>query len=162
MKILFIRHSIAENREFFEGDDLERELTKKGKKVANKFFEKISQIYQIDIIISSKAKRAIETAEILENYSKSKYIEKKELNPDGKFEDFIRVINDIKIKFDDIEVVAVVGHEPNLSEFISKLISNSIINVKLKKPSCVEIEYSEDYAQMRSFLTPKISKLKDC
>ncbi len=155
MKLLFIRHSIAKERQEWEGDDLERPLSEKGKKVANEFFEKVSKIYDIDLIITSKAKRAKDTANILNSYAKIKLIEDDKLNPSSTFEDFIRIKEKIENKFDNIKVVVFVGHEPDFSQIISKLVSSGVLNIKLSKPCVLEVEFNDNIGELRSFLTPK-------
>jgi phosphohistidine phosphatase len=156
MKLLFIRHSIALERQEWEGDDLDRPLSEKGKKVANEFFSKIAKIYDdIEVIISSKAKRAKESAEILNTYFKVKLIEDSKLNPSATFEDFIRIKEKIENKFDNIKVIVFVGHEPDFSQIISKLVSSGVVNIKLSKPCVVEIEFNDNHGELRSFLTPK-------
>lgn len=162
MKLLFIRHSIALEREDWDRDDLLRPLSKKGVKNANEFFSDIAKIYNIDTIVTSQAKRALETAKILHKYyPKIELIEDDKLNPSSNFENFIKVKDKIEAKFDKIEVIAFVGHEPDFSEIISKLISSSMVDLKLKKPSIVEIEFNENRGKLMAFLTPKhLKKLK--
>jgi phosphohistidine phosphatase SixA len=88
-------------------------------------------------------------------------MEDERLNPSSSFENFIKVKDKIETKFDKIEVIAFVGHEPDFSEIISKLISSSMVGVKLKKPSIVEIEFNENRGELIAFLTPKhLKKLK--
>jgi len=69
MKLLIIRHSLAIDISEWICHDLERPLVEKGIKRAKKFFKYISKIYpEIDFIITSKALRAKQTAEILKSY----------------------------------------------------------------------------------------------
>jgi len=134
-KILFIRHSLAIEAHEFKGHDFDRPLTEKGIKRAKDFFSIIKQIYpMINYIITSKALRAKETAKILQKYyPNANYIESELLYPGANFHNFEKIIKDKK------GIVAIVGHQPDLSEFISKL-TDSTCHIKLSKPSLAEVE----------------------
>ena len=136
MKLLFIRHSLAMNREEWSGHDFDRPLIEKGIKRAKKFFKHIKKIYpEIDFIITSKAKRAKDTAEILKSfYSHTKFEETSLLYPGAG-------INELKQTLQGKEgVVAIVGHEPDLSNFVKELMYAPNLKLKLRKPSLIEIE----------------------
>jgi phosphohistidine phosphatase len=134
-KFLFIRHSLAVETYDFKGHDFDRPLTEKGKIRAKEFFRIIKNIYPtINYIITSKATRAKETAEILKNYYfNAKFIETELLYPGAGFKDFEEVIKDKE------GIIAIVGHQPDISEFISKL-TDSNCHLKLSKPSLAEVE----------------------
>ena len=137
MKILFIRHSLAVERDEFLGHDFDRPLTDKGKKRAKRFFEKTSLIYpKIDVIYTSTAKRALETAEILKFfYPEAKFVTSNLLLPGATIHELKKLLNGT-----EAEVVAVVGHEPDLSSFVKELVYAPNLKIKLQKPSLVEIE----------------------
>ena len=136
MKLLFIRHSLAMNREEWSGHDFDRPLIEKGIKRAKKFFKHIKKIYpEIDFIITSKAKRAKETAQILKHfYPDVTYEETALLYPGADMVDLKQVIND------KTGVVAIVGHEPDLSNFVKELMYAPNLKLKLRKPSLIEME----------------------
>ena len=136
MRLLFIRHSLAMDREVFVGNDLQRPLVEKGIKRAKTFFKHIKKIYpQIDYIITSKAKRAKDTALILKEFYKDAIYEETTLLYPGAN------INDLKEVLKNKDgIIAIVGHEPDLSEFIKELILTPNLKIKLKKPSLVELE----------------------
>ncbi len=136
MKLLFIRHSLAMDKEVFVGNDLERPLVEKGIKRAKTFFKHIKKIYpKIDYIITSKAKRAKDTALILKEFYKDAIYEETTLLYPGAN------INDLKKVLKNKDgIVAIVGHEPDLSEFIKELMFAPNLKIKLKKPSLVELE----------------------
>ena len=136
MKLLFIRHSLAMDREVFVGNDLERPLVEKGIKRAKTFFKHIKKIYpKIDYIITSKAKRAKDTALILKEFYKDAiYEETTLLYPGANINDLRKVLKNKD------GIIAVIGHEPDLSEFIKELMFAPNLKIKLKKPSLVELE----------------------
>ncbi|HIE34657.1 MAG TPA: phosphohistidine phosphatase, partial [Campylobacterales bacterium] len=112
MKLLFLRHAKALNREEFMDDDLLRPLTNKGIKISKEFFKKISNIFDIDIIISSKATRAYQTAKILQQFYPNVPLKTTRLlNPGATFFDIKTIIDDHK----EYEKIVLVGHEPDFS-----------------------------------------------
>jgi len=136
MTLLFIRHSLAMEREEWTGHDFERPLTEKGIKRAKKFFKHIKKIYpQIDYIVTSKAQRAKKTAEILKTYYPNSHYEETALLYPGAG------INDLKQAIQNKSgVVAVVGHEPDLGNFVKELMYAPNLKLKLRKPSLIEME----------------------
>ncbi len=130
--ILLIRHSLAED---FASSDFERRLTRRGVKRAFRFFEVISKMYpEIDYIISSEALRAKQTAEVMKKfYENARFITTPKLYQ-ASIEDFKEVLKDINGK------IAIVGHEPDLSEFAKFLLVSPNLHIKLSKPSLMEID----------------------
>ena len=156
MKLLFIRHAKALKREEWEENDLLRPLSEKGIKVSKEFFEKLSKIYDIDIIISSKATRAVQTAEILKTfYPNAVYTTSNLLNPGANLVDIEILIKE----YEDFENIALVGHEPDISITVSKILGCRFLNIDVKKSSVIELE-GEDINEMvfRSFIYPKLLK----
>ena len=135
MKLLFIRHSLAMERDEFQGHDFDRPLVEKGVKRAKKFFKYLKDVYEIDYILTSPAKRALQTAEILYKfYPKAEFIKTNRLLPGAN-------INDLKVELNGKEgTVAVVGHEPDLSSMIKDIIHSPNLKIKLSKPSLAEME----------------------
>jgi len=152
MKILFIRHSLAVERDEFMGHDFQRPLTEKGKKRAKNFFKKVSKIYpKIDYIVTSTALRAKQSAEILRGfYPDAVYEETPLLLPGAGIEELKKVLK-------ECDVMAVVGHEPDIGNFIKELMYAPNLKLKLQKPSLVEIEDSV----MKSLLQYKHLKALD-
>ena len=65
MRLLFIRHAIAEDREIHDGNDLQRELSEKGKERADIVSKMLASYYGAPTyIFTSTALRATQTAEI--------------------------------------------------------------------------------------------------
>ncbi len=156
MQILFIRHAKAVDRETFLGDDLQRPLSEDGIKKAREFFNKISKIFEIDVIITSKALRAVQTAKILLNfYPNAKYVETPLLNPGASILDIEKIIDDFK----SYDHIALVGHEPDFSLAISHLIGcGSGTGIRLKKAGVAELHYDDEEFEMRSLLYPRLLK----
>ncbi len=149
MRILFIRHAIAVKREEFEGEDLARPLTTKGVRRAQKAFKGLKKVYsELDLIFHSGATRSIQTAKILKKiYGKVALQKADHLNPGSDYTELVRVIKDIPR---ESGTIAIVGHEPDLSEQITGLLLNQGLSgntdeiqslpLDLKKASCLVIE----------------------
>ncbi len=64
MPLLLIRHARAGERDEWEGDDSERPLDERGLKRAEELVERL-QPYPVEAILSSQARRCVETVEPL-------------------------------------------------------------------------------------------------
>jgi phosphohistidine phosphatase len=123
MHLLVIRHAIAEDRDSFsktgQEDDL-RPLTPEGRYKMVQCAEGLRTIApKISLIATSPLTRARETAEIVaEEYGLDIHSTTDALRPKAPLEDFVEWIAE-----HDHPVVAVVGHEPQLSALVTWLIS---------------------------------------
>ena len=152
MRLLFIRHAKAIDREEWSGSDLERPLSEHGIKKAKEFFSKLPKIYPIDVIVSSKAKRAIQTADILkEFYPNVKYFETSRLNPGST----VLEIEELIERFRCYENVVFVGHEPDFSLAISHLSGCDLMHIKVRKASVVCLE-GDEYFVLSGIIYPKL------
>lgn len=154
MKILFIRHAIAADREDFPGDDLLRPLTEKGKKRARRAFHGLRRIYpSIDLVYNSPAVRAKQTARILKRfYGSATYTESALLSPDQA--DFPAV--DELIRKVPAEAIAIVGHEPNLTQLAAFLLRVETLPFELAKAGVLVLDLDETGIKMESLLTARI------
>jgi phosphohistidine phosphatase len=156
MDIFFIRHAKAVDRESFTKDDLKRPLSYEGIEKAKNFFKHISKIYRFDVIITSKALRAIDTAKLLLNFfPNAKYVETHLLNPGASILNIELVIENFK----SYDSIALVGHEPDFTFAISHLIGCSeYANIKLKKGAVAHLLYEDDEFELISLIQPKLFK----
>lgn len=155
MKLLFVRHAIALERFEWEDDDILRPLSDEGRAVARDFLKEAVKAYpKTKTIITSKAVRALQTTEILQQFVKGADIKEESiLNPGADFTDLKKIID----KYRNLEGIYIVGHEPDFSEMISALCSDTLVAMKLKKPSLAEVKLFEQYkGELRALLQPKI------
>ncbi len=161
MNLYIVRHAIAVDRETSsDEDDSQRPLTDTGSKKMQKIAKGLRQLnVDFDVILSSPYVRARDTAEILANEFKlkDKLAFSENLVPPGDFDQLIIEINE---KY-NVNSLALVGHEPMLSEFISYLaIGGTGLAVTMKKGGICCLT-SDDLAQERRatiewLLTPAI------
>jgi phosphohistidine phosphatase len=161
MNLYIIRHAIAVARGTpgYE-EDSQRPLTDKGRKKMKKIVEGIRQLgIRFDTILSSPYLRARDTAKIVadEYEMRDKILFTDNLIPPGDFDQLIAEINE-KYRVDHL---ALVGHEPMLSQFISYLIAgNTSTDITLKKGGigCLSAGQlgTEQHATLKWLLTPGI------
>ncbi len=157
MEVLLIRHAHAEEREDWKekgiSDDL-RPLTKKG---IHRFVESLvglsKYVLKIDHIYTSQLTRAVQTADILHGfYNDTEYEIIEELNPDASIEDIRAIIFDHK----DTDVIAFVGHQPELGYICSDLISEvPDANIRFKKGGMALLHFENGEAYLEWLLTQR-------
>ena len=134
MKLLVVRHAIAEDREVFAEtgrDDALRPLTAEGSRKMRRAARGLRQIVPtIDDLVASPFTRASETAEIVRREYEIDRVETADvLRPDTALDD---VVSWLSQRTGD--VVAIVGHEPHLSRLVTYLVSGvDCSGVQLKK-----------------------------
>ncbi len=137
MRQYFIRHAHAEERHEWEGDDMLRPLTKEGKRrmdlAARRFFSVYPAPYNI---VSSEAVRAVQTAEILCSVTKGSLVMEPLLNPGADIGCWLEAVK----KYPGSAATAFVGHEPDMTEFLSFYISGNSMELVLKKGSICHVE----------------------
>src|SRR3954466_3503972 len=125
MKLLLIRHAIAEEREDFGKtgkDDRLRPLTDEGRKKMKQAARGLRRIApEIDLLATSPLTRAAQTGAIVDSvYGGLKEVEIGELSPESTPNDFLRWLRKQKVS-----CLAAVGHEPSISLILSWLLTGS-------------------------------------
>jgi phosphohistidine phosphatase len=157
MDILLIRHAHAEEREDWNDlgkSDLLRPLTKKGIIRFAKTVKGLENfIPKIDHVYTSQYTRAVQTMEIIHgHYTKSNYSIVKELNPIEKLANLHAIIK----RHADDDVIAFVGHQPDLGQLCGNLLSNSQdARIRFKKGGVALISYEEGNGQLQWLLTQR-------
>lgn len=156
MRVLFVRHAAAADKGAFMGLDLNRPLTDAGREDARRMFKALSRIYpEPNLVISSKAVRARETADIFCScFGKLKPAESSLLNPGCGFKDFRSLISELVGK---PELIVLVGHEPDFSNILGQVIANSGLRIDVKKASCIEVDMNGICkGELKLVLTPSV------
>lgn len=138
MNIYFIRHGDAEKISINK-KDFDRELTSNGKvRLKNAVLGWKNYIDAFDYLISSPLLRARQTANIIAEHFeiKNEIIVNKKLTSGGLTADIIEIANTL-----ESENIAFVGHQPDFSEHISKLISASFANIEFKKAAIAKVSF---------------------
>jgi phosphohistidine phosphatase len=111
---------------------------------------------QVDTIISSPLKRSAQTASLVGNelsYEGRLQFEDA-LRPGAPYADFRRLLE----KYAKQESIMVVGHNPNLSEFLGRAICENgcEAGVELKKGAVAKMEMGRNAAVLQWCLTPRV------
>jgi phosphohistidine phosphatase len=137
VKLYFLRHGQAGDRQDWRGDDFYRPLTTDGIRRMEREAKRIDDMdLGLDVIITSPLVRAKQTAEIVtkELKMKDRLIEDHTLGLDFDFECLRNVIANHR----DKNAIMLVGHEPSMSRTIAQLVGGA--RLQLKKGGLAYVE----------------------
>jgi phosphohistidine phosphatase len=149
MNLFLIRHSIAEDPSYLKSDS-QRELTQEGKLLITAGCNVLQKLEpNLKLILTSPYLRAFQTAEIIANYfgNNIKLIKENNLAAGCNTSSLIEIINSY-----EQENIAIVGHQPDLSNHISNLTSNGNINLIFKPASIAKIKFESQVGYGRGSL----------
>jgi phosphohistidine phosphatase len=139
MKVFFLRHGIAADRDEWNGADADRPLTPEGRERMESEAEAIDKLnIRLRSIVTSPLLRAKETAEIVARRLKMRdaLVEDDRLSADQfNTSRFARLY----AEHQDAGDIMLVGHEPSFSETIGQLIGGGRVTLKKGGLACVEI-----------------------
>jgi phosphohistidine phosphatase len=157
MIIYFLRHANAGEPMANPKKDEKRALDKEGIAQCGIVGRALAALdVQVDAMISSPLKRAVQTASLVGNELsyEGKLQFEDTLRPGATFADFRRLVE----KYSKQEAIMVVGHNPNLSEFLGRSISETgcEAGTELKKGAVAKVEIDRNSALLHWCLTPKV------
>jgi phosphohistidine phosphatase len=126
VRLLFVRHAIAEDRETYarnHKDDAARPLTPEGRQKMERAAHGLRNIVpELDLLAASPFKRAYDTAEIIARAYDGVRVERvADLAPGGGVDRVLGWLDSQRAR----GTVAVVGHEPDLSRTICALLAGT-------------------------------------
>jgi phosphohistidine phosphatase len=157
MFLYFLRHASAGQRMMNAKKDEKRGLDKDGIEQCGYVGRALASLgAQADVIISSPLKRSSQTAALVGNEMgyEGKLVLDAALKPAASYADFQKLL----VKYQRYEAVMVVGHNPNLSEFLGRVISGNgnEATVELKKGAVAKVEMRRTFGSLSWCLTPRI------
>ncbi len=176
MEFYLIRHGLAEELENHI-DDLERKLTKEGKKRVKNAAKFLSKFFPCpDLLLTSEALRSIETAEIIKKKCKIKKLDSySRLNPGASVYDYNFILSAYinKESVTSNYRIGIITHEPDLGNFALALLANQIqfdfqkeeiiyneqeinLELNLKKSSILIIEWNGVESDLKFYSIPSI------
>ncbi len=169
MRLLVVRHAIAEDRETFartHQDDSTRPLTPEGRRKMERAALGLKQIIpELDLLAASPYKRAFETAEIVAQAYDGLTVERvAELAPGAGVDRVVAWLAGQLAR----GTVAIVGHEPDLSRLACTLLAGtSRPFLELRKGAACLLEFAGPVAKGAAtldwFLGPKhLRRLAEC
>jgi len=140
MNLYLMRHANAGLSRGNPTLDAKRALIKEGKDQCMLMARVLSAFkVQIDVIVSSPLKRSLQTAQFVANELgfDAKVEMSAALGPDGDFADF----QELMAKYAGREGVLAVGHNPNVFQFLGRLITgNGGAAIRMRKGSIARID----------------------
>ena len=157
MFLYFLRHASAGQSLISPKKDEKRGLDKDGIEQCGYIGRALSALgVQVEVILSSPLKRAAQTAALVGNEMghEGKLAMENALRPEGGFSDFQKMLE----KYSRLDSILVVGHNPNLGEFLGRVISEngSEAAVELKKGAVAKVEMRRNSGSLSWCITPRI------
>jgi phosphohistidine phosphatase len=140
MELLIVRHGPAGEKEDWKKTgrpDSERPLTADGRRKTAAAARGLRELASAGLVLTSPWKRARQTAEFVAKQLGAPLEESEELLPDGSYRALVETLLASKM-----ERLAIVGHEPHLSGFITWLLTGGDDRpvLALKKGQAVLLE----------------------
>jgi phosphohistidine phosphatase len=159
MTVYFVRHASAGQRKFNPKKDEKRPLDAEGIHQCTQIGRILSALeVTVDAVISSPLKRATQTASLIANEigHEGKLNIETALRPEAKYDYF----RDMLRKYAKFESVMVVGHNPNFSEFLGRMVvaNGDRAYFDLKKGAVAKVESEQKKFVVHWLLTPRLAK----
>jgi len=159
MIVYFVRHASAGRKLTNPKKEERRPLDEEGILQARYVGRLLANLdVQVDQIVTSPLKRALQTASLLANeLAFENPIQKDDaLRPDGEFEQFQEMLS----RYRKYEAIAVVGHNPNLTECLSKTISGpaGAAHIEFKKGAVAKVDLNGRNGMLQWLVTPRIAR----
>jgi len=155
MFLYFLRHASAGERLSNSKKDEKRGLDKDGIEQSG-YVGRALGVLGVHVIVSSPLKRSAQTAALVGNEMghEGKLVLEGALRPEASFADFQKMLQ----KYARQDSVLLVGHNPNLREFLGRVISDSgcEATIELKKGAVAKVEIRRSSGSLSWCITPRI------
>ena len=159
MNLFILRHASAGSPRANPILDLKRPIDKDGKTQCLQLAHVLNALnLSFDLVVSSPLKRALQTAQLVatETGFEQKILISNALAPAATFAQFQRLLRDTSTS----ENVLVVGHNPNVSQFLSQLLGlgdePAIPRVRMRKGSLARVNLQRNTAVLQSLIDPRV------
>jgi phosphohistidine phosphatase len=159
MIVYFLRHANAGQKRLNPVQDDKRPLDKEGIEQCGYVGRLLNSLdTHVDLILSSPLKRATQTASMVGN--EIAYEQRIELapalHPNSNYEGFRQLL----LQVSRLEAVMVVGHNPNMSKFLSLMVSGGLSEraIEMKKGSVARVEMGPKRSVLNWMVTPRLVK----
>jgi phosphohistidine phosphatase len=158
MNLYILRHASAGERRPNPILDLKRPLDKEGKKHCLQLAHVLNAMkIQFDLIVSSPLKRCLQTASFVgtETGYEAQILHSSALAPSASFQEFLDLLHECAGR----ENLLVVGHNPNLSNFLGSLLvpagASGPAKIRLRKGSIARLDLTRGPAVLQGLLDPR-------
>lgn len=157
MIVYFLRHASAGERKKDPIKDERRGLDANGIKQAGDIGRLLARLeVQVEAVLSSPLKRATQTAAVVANEigHEGRLQLDAALRPESTISDF----RDLLSRYSHLQSILVVGHRPNLRQFLGRLIGDAghPAEVELKKGAVAKVEVLPQRSRLQWCLSPRI------
>ena len=157
MIVYFVRHASAGQRKNDPAKDEKRALDDSGVEQCGLVGRALAAVdAHVDAVVSSPLKRASQTASLVANELsyEGRLVLDDALRPEATFAQFRELLN----RHERAEAIMVVGHNPNLSEFLGRLLGGASAEAAfdLKKGAVAKVEVDRRGALLHWCLSPKL------
>ncbi len=159
MNLFILRHASAGTRRANPLIDVKRPLDRDGKQHCLRLAHVLNTTkIQFDLIVSSPLKRALQTASLVgtEMGYENRILLSNALAPTAAFPDFQKLLHECA----PYENVLVVGHSPNLVNFLGSLLvphsARTIAQIRLRKGAIARLSLARGPATLQSLLEPRL------
>ncbi len=157
MFLYFLRHASAGQPLSNSKKDEKRGLDQDGIEQCGYIGRALAALgVQVDVILSSPLKRSTQTAALVGNEMghEGKLVLENGLRPEADYSDFQKMLQ----KYTRQDSILVVGHNPNLREFLGRVISERGCEaiVELKKGAVAKVEMRRSTGSLSWCITPRI------
>ena len=157
MIIYFLRHASAGKSLSNPRKDERRPLDEDGILQARYVGRMLANLDgQVEQIVSSPLKRAMQTASLVANELAFEGALQRDdaLRPEGEFADFQAMV----ARYRKYEAIMVVGHNPSLTEFLSKAVSSAAAHIELKKAAVAKVDMNGRSGMLQWLVTARIAR----
>jgi phosphohistidine phosphatase len=162
MNLFILRHASAGSPRANPLLDLKRPIDKDGKTQCLQLAHVLNALkLNFDLVVSSPLKRAQQTAQLVatETGYEQKLVISNALAPAATFAQFQRLLRDSSAS----ENILVVGHNPNLTQFLGQLLgvganadAPGTPRVRLRKGSLARVNLQRNTAVLQSLIDPRV------
>lgn len=155
INLYVLRHASAGVRRLNPKLDLKRPLDKEGKQQCILIANALNALrVHVDVIASSPLKRALQTASLVgtEIGYETKILVSDALAPEATVPDFQRLMAELAT----YENVLIVGHNPNLQQFLSSMIAPGRASIRLRKGSLARVDLTRRPVTLNWLLDPRL------
>lgn len=155
MRLFFMRHAQAAEREAWKGEERDRPLTADGARATESAASRLADIgLRIELILTSPFARAMRTAEIVGSALKPTRVPvaDERLAPGFDNDDLDEILDERE----GVESILLVGHEPDLGLIVGALAGCARIEFKKGALALVEIDEKDEQARLLWLIPQKV------
>jgi phosphohistidine phosphatase len=158
MNLYLMRHANAGIPRGNATLDAKRSLIKEGKEQCVLMARVLSALkVQVDVIVSSPLKRAMQTAQYVG--TELGYDAKVEVSAALGLDAAYAAFQDLLAKYADREGVLMVGHNPNVFQFLGRLVTgNGGAAIRMRKGSVARIDFNRHPALLQWLIDPRMAR----